>query len=333
MGNYGDVLSAHGSLLLDEVRTHSFQQAILDTVKPGNIVLDLGCGTGVLAFFACQAGANRVFAIESGEVIESARMVSNQNGYEDQILFIKGHSKDVELTERVDVIITETLGNFGVGEGILSAIVDARRRFLKPGGAIIPSAVELYVAPVETAKVHRQIKDLWSRNLYGLDYTPIRSLALNHPSRAEFRSEDMLAKHVKIANLNLAEFERDEFQGKATWEVNRKGILHGIAGWFAVDLSPGIRFSNFPPRQNSCWEHAFFPIERHVEVNKGDEIQATIRVSENEIFYQWQVEIFRQQGTDGERNCKVIKFDHGGMKGIPQLDKWVDKFLSNVQDV
>jgi hypothetical protein len=188
--------------------------------------------------------------------------------------------------------------------------------------------LELNVAPVDATKNYVGIKDLWSRNLYGLDYSPIQRLALNNPSLAEFRSENLLGKQQRIAHLDFAKIEEDELQGQGTWKIHKEGILHGIAGWFAVQLSPGIRFSNYPAHQNSCWEHTFFPIEQPIEVKVGDKIQVAMRVSENVNLYQWQVEVFRQGEMDGDTPSQVIKFDHGGIKGIPYIDEWVDRFLN-----
>ena len=125
-------------MLADEVRTSSFMQAILATVNAGDVVVDIGSGTGVLSLFAVRAGASRVYAIEREPVIDIAREIATHNEMLDSIVFIEGSSRDVEIPERADVLITETIGNIGFDEGIISWVADAKKRFLKPDAAILP---------------------------------------------------------------------------------------------------------------------------------------------------------------------------------------------------
>ena len=72
------IIEYHLSMLIDEVRTTSFLRAILGAVKPGDVVLDMGCGTGVLSYFACIAGARRVYAVEQGPIIELAKAIQQK---------------------------------------------------------------------------------------------------------------------------------------------------------------------------------------------------------------------------------------------------------------
>jgi protein arginine N-methyltransferase 1 len=60
-------------MLVDDDRCLDCMRAILQTVRPGHIVLDISSGTGILALFACPAGARRVYAVEQDSVIEVAR--------------------------------------------------------------------------------------------------------------------------------------------------------------------------------------------------------------------------------------------------------------------
>ena len=113
------IIEYHRSMLIDEVRTTSFLRAILGAVKPGDVVLDMGCGTGVLSYFACIAGARRVYAVEQGPIIELAKAICQRNGYQERVIFLNDWSTNIDLPEPVDVIITETIGNLGFEEGIL----------------------------------------------------------------------------------------------------------------------------------------------------------------------------------------------------------------------
>jgi len=121
----------HHSMLADEVRTSSFLRAITEVVKPGDVVVDIGSGTGVLSLFAAMAGASRVYSIEREPVIEIAGEIATRNGLSETISFIAGSSLEVEIPERADVLVTETIGNVGFDEGIVTWVADARRRLMR----------------------------------------------------------------------------------------------------------------------------------------------------------------------------------------------------------
>ena len=104
----------HRRMLADRVRMTAYQKAIREIVKDGDVVADIGTGSGVLAFFAIQAGASKVFAIESNEIIEDAERLARINGLEEKVVFIHGESDQVDLPEKVDVIISEIIGEFGL---------------------------------------------------------------------------------------------------------------------------------------------------------------------------------------------------------------------------
>src|SRR5690349_22020599 len=80
-----NILSQHRTLLDDRVRTDAFASAIARVVRPGDVVLDLGSGTGVLAILACRAGARRVFAVEQGHIADVAAMLVKDNGCADRV--------------------------------------------------------------------------------------------------------------------------------------------------------------------------------------------------------------------------------------------------------
>src|SRR5512134_1995909 len=95
-------LEFHGFCLTDTgSRLDHYAAAIAARVRPGDTVVDLGAGTGILSFLACRAGARRVYAIEAGESLEFARLLAARNGCSDRIEFINKPSTHVVLPERV----------------------------------------------------------------------------------------------------------------------------------------------------------------------------------------------------------------------------------------
>ena len=135
-------------MICDRVRTDGFRRAIESVVRPGDVVLDVGAGTGILSLFAARAGAARVYAVERTTVAVMAQELAAANGAADTVRVIHGDIMDIELPERVDVIVSEWLGGFGIDEGMLAPVVAARDRWLKPGGVMIPSSVTAWAGLV-----------------------------------------------------------------------------------------------------------------------------------------------------------------------------------------
>ncbi len=122
----------HRTMICDRVRTGAFRRAIDSVVRPGDIVLDVGAGSGILSVFAARAGAARVYAVERTSAAVLAQELAAANGAAEIVQVIHGDVLDVELPERVDVIVSEWLGGFGIDEGMLVPVIVARDRWLKP---------------------------------------------------------------------------------------------------------------------------------------------------------------------------------------------------------
>ena len=138
----------HRTMIRDRVRTEAFRRAIDSVVRPGDIVLDVGAGSGILSVFAARAGAARVYAVEQTSVAVLAQQLAAANGVEEIVHVIHGDILDVEPPERVEVIVSEWLGGFGIDEGMLGPVTAARDRWLKPGGVMIPRSVTAWAALV-----------------------------------------------------------------------------------------------------------------------------------------------------------------------------------------
>ncbi len=132
---YGQLLH-QGNMLQDYVRTGAYQQAMLNNPSSfkDKVVLDVGTGTGILSFFAVQAGAKKVYAVEASDSARVAKLLALKNGYDSKVEIIFGKIEEIELPEKVDVIISEPIGFLLVHERMLESYATARERFLKPGG-------------------------------------------------------------------------------------------------------------------------------------------------------------------------------------------------------
>jgi len=291
MTKYTDFINYHLSMMVDDVRTGSYRQAISQVIRKGDVVVDVGCGSGILSFLACRAGAGHVYAIEREAVIEVAKLVAAKNGLQDQVTFFNDVSFSVELPERADVILTETMGTFGFEEGILGSLTDARDRFLKEGGRLIPHSVELFLVPVELPKFYEHVIDFWVTGCQGLDYSPVRELTVNNFHPLKLHEGTFLSEPTHVERIVFAETKRAEVDTNVSFYATRRGRLHGLAGWFNAELVPGLQVSNGPGDRASHWGLAFFPIDRPVPVERGNRILTEISSTDNGEYWHWRINV------------------------------------------
>lgn len=152
-------------MLKDTVRTESYRRAIqAPGIVEGKVVLDVGCGTGILSMFAASAGALRVYAVDCAEVIEQARQIVKDNHLDGVITLIRGRVEDIEIPEKVDVLVSEWMGYFLMYESMLKSVIFARDKWLKPGGLVLPDRCSLYINAIEDEeyKVSSLLPQPWS---------------------------------------------------------------------------------------------------------------------------------------------------------------------------
>jgi protein arginine N-methyltransferase 1 len=285
----------HTALVADSARTDAYQRAISETVKDGDVVVDLGTGTGILAFFACQAGAKKVYAIEKQEIIEVAKEIARVNNIEKRIVFIKDISTEVTLPEKADVLLSELIGNFAYTENLLHFVLDARNRFLKKDGALIPSSIEMFLVPVEAPRNYDEVA-FWNQNLYGINFLPAHKVNMNSLHQCQIEVESFLSHPVLINDIDFNKIQKPEelYLDKAvSFVIDRPGILHGLAGWFDIHLSKNVLLSTSPALPVTHWENTFFPIEKPTKVAKGDTVKAGVTAApwQGDIAYSWNVKV------------------------------------------
>lgn len=291
MNKYTDFINYHLSMLVDNVRTGSYRQAISQVVRSGDVVVDIGCGSGILSLLACRSGARHVYAIENEAVIEIAKLVAAKNGLQNRVTFFNDVSFHVELPERADVIVTETMGTFGFEEGILGSLTDARDRFLKEGGRLIPHSVELFLVPVELPQFYEHVIDFWVTGCQGLDFSPVRELTVNNFHPLKLHEGTFLSEPARVERVVFADTKHTEIDTKGSLFATRRGRVHGLAGWFNAELMQGLTVSNGPGDRASHWGLAFFPIDRPVRVDRGNRILAEISSSGNGEFWNWRIDV------------------------------------------
>ena len=304
------VIDEHRQYLADAARISAFAAAIAEVVRPGDVVLDLASGTGILGLLACRAGASRVYAIDGGGMAQPARAIARENGFEGRLQVIKGFSAHVSLPERADVLVTDQIGHFGFDAGIVEFVADARRRLLKTDARLVPSRIDLLVAPVEVPDVADAI-DFWSGRPAGFNMEPLRELTVNSGHPRTLEANHLLGTPHVGGSIDLFA-DASSIVVSAEIAVSRSGTLHGIGGWFSAALSPFVTMSNTPLAANRIARRGVvFPIRRATTVAAGDRVSVRMRIRPADLLVSWTVRVFHGDAAEPSE-----RFDHSTLRGM-----------------
>ena len=116
-------------MLKDTVRTTSYRNSIYQNshLFKNKVVLDVGCGTGILCMFAAKSGAKKVIGVDMSNIIDQAKCIVKDNGLDSIITLKKGKMEEVDIgVEKVDIIISEWMGYCCLYESMLNTVLVAR---------------------------------------------------------------------------------------------------------------------------------------------------------------------------------------------------------------
>lgn len=298
---YGELMGFHRQLLFDSVRTSHFLQAVAAVVRPGDVVVDLGSGTGILALAACRAGAARVYAIEHASIVRVAEKLADQNHFADRIVFINADARSAQIPEPFDVIVSECLGLMGIGGTMVPAVMEMVGRGLRPDGRVIPGRISLFLAPVESPLNLAYVNPWSDRGPGDFDFSPLQELAHNNAYISTVRTDDLIADPQQIFDVDLRQATwNGTARAQAVYRVSRPCRFHGYCGWFDTDLADGVRLTTGPGQPSTVWEQLFLPLEREVLVTPEDEIRVKFAVGPSRaglpVAFHWTTEVVDASG-------------------------------------
>jgi SAM-dependent methyltransferase len=221
--------------LKDMERVLAFQRAIRCVVRPGDIVVDAGAGTGILSFFAAEAGAAKVYAVEIDPLmVSSLRLSVALNGLEKQIAVVPGDAAEVDLPRDVDVVIGELIETGLIDE--LQAPVMNSLRSRGVIGARTRVIPDRYLTSVELVAV--------DDTFYG--YT-IASPFHEWPNYARgergWRTTDVrpLTRRETLAEVDFCRPVEPAVERTVTFLAIADGIANGVRLSGLAQLMPGLR--------------------------------------------------------------------------------------------
>ncbi len=285
-----DAAVMHCIMLNDRERTSRYIKAIEETVREGDVVIDIGTGTGVLAVAAARAGAAHVYAIEAGSIAGVAKSTFEANSLRDRVTLVEGWSREVELPERADVLVSEILGDEALSERVLEVTLDARKRHLKPDARLVPAKVRIFGMPVTVPKellsryaFTTEATANW-REWYGIEFGHLVDISRKHPPTI-FLGKPMasllriLGEPILLSEIDLTTFSQSLIDTEVVGAVIETGTFDGFTFFFETELSPQnwLSTNNLTLPAENSWRNCVQVLPAPMEVSTGDRYQVNYR--------------------------------------------------------
>lgn len=231
--------SIHETMLKDKIRTNAYLDFIYHNkdVFEGKIVLDVGCGTGILSMFCAKAGAKEVIAVDNSGIIDTARQIIADNGLGSQIRCLKGKIEEVQLPyEKVDIIVSEWMGYCLLYESMLDSVIFARDKYLAADGLMVPSHATIKVTSLIDSELKVSHIDFW-KDVYGFDMQAMLGRAHEEAVVKVVDPDELGGDGVTLALLDLHKTTVENLDVEAKFELppsKREGLLEGFVLWFDI---------------------------------------------------------------------------------------------------
>ena len=211
--------------------------------------------------------------------------IIKKNGLERVIQVVKGRVEEIELDEKVDVIVSEWMGFYLLHESMLSSVLVARDRFLSEDGVILPSSATLYAAPTSLLTLRRKIDKTW-KDMYGFDFSPVADGWFNSQSQPLtdiIPESDIVANAHTLTVINLKYADKNDFDditSSLTFKIDKPNVLRGVVLWFDVSFTlheddetsddEKLILSTSPYSQPTHWKQTTIPLPTSLLVSQGD---------------------------------------------------------------
>ncbi len=329
-------------MLMDHNRMRAYHDAIMlnKEMFAGKRVLDVGTGSGVLAIWAAQAGAAKVYACEFTDMAIHAKNLIDHNKFEGVIEVCQTSVEDLQLDGPVDIIISEWMGYFLLRESMLDSVIRARNKWLKPGGTLFPSHATMFWGAInfEEDRVEKRneydgsMRD-WGnfmvdmKNLYNVDMT-----VLDAPYEKEQRDyyiysslwtelnpnhvvgQPAILKHLDLNKCTIAEsasINDTPFEIVVPYNMR----VSGFAGWFTVDFAGSsespvnqrVVLTTGPEGGRTHWGQQVFYLPDCIDCDPSTKLHGKfnmVRQSKNQRLYNIKIDL--KVGEDEEDRISAV---------------------------
>lgn len=278
----------HEEMLKDEVRTMSYRNSIVNNkhLFKDKVVLDVGCGTGILSMFAAQAGAKMVIGIDCSEILVQARQIVKDNGLDHIVTLIKGKVEEVTLpVDKVDIIISEWMGYFLLYESMLDTVLYARDKWLVPGGLIFPDKATLYLTAIEDADYKEDKINFWDR-VYGFNMSCIKEMALREPLVDTVDQNMLISNAVPVLKIDITTVTKEELAFSVPFKLTaqRNDYCHAFVAYFDIEFSKchkPVYFSTGPRARYTHWKQTVFYLRDVLSIRQNETISGNLACKPN----------------------------------------------------
>uniref|UniRef100_A0A7N9DFH2 Protein HTATIP2 n=1 Tax=Macaca fascicularis TaxID=9541 RepID=A0A7N9DFH2_MACFA len=284
-GHYG----IHEEMLKDKIRTESYRDFIYQNphIFKDKVVLDVGCGTGILSMFAAKAGAKKVLGVDQSEILYQAMDIIRLNKLEDTITLIKGKIEEVHLpVEKVDVIISEWMGYFLLFESMLDSVLYAKNKYLAKGGSVYPDICTISLVAVSDVNKHADRIAFWD-DVYGFKMSCMKKAVIPEAvvevlDPKTLISEPCGIKHIDCHTTSISDLE---FSSDFTLKITKTSMCTAIAGYFDIYFEKNchnrVMFSTGPQSTKTHWKQTVFLLEKPFSVKAGEALKGKVTVHKN----------------------------------------------------
>lgn len=279
----------HEEMLQDNTRTKAYELSMSrnkDLFKD-KIVLDVGCGTGVLSMFASNAGAKHVYAVENANIHHKASEIIALNGYKDKITVINGKIEEIELpVKKVDIIVSEWMGYCLLYEGMFDSVIFARDKWLAPGGMLFPNKASMFVKGIDDHNFWRDKIEFWS-SVYGFNYNSFKKWIELEPLVETCPKNILCTTESCILDLDLMKCTKKDLDFSNKYKVKslKDGYLNGFVIWFDTSFTFGekpVILTTHPERPTTHWKQTIVYLKDDIALKKDEEVSGTILIKKNE---------------------------------------------------